>query len=84
MVQSRPVHTKALYPIFADHRTHTVSALKTQYSYAPVTGELLAVDYSSEDTADIRYSYDRLGRQTSVEDATGLAPKRGQSKFSCF
>ena len=47
-------------------------ALKTQYSYAPATGELLAVDYSSPDTADIRYSYDRLGRQTSVEDATGL------------
>ena len=47
-------------------------ALKTQYSYAPATGELLAVDYSSPDTADIRYNYDRLGRQTSVEDATGL------------
>jgi hypothetical protein len=28
MVQSRPVRTKALYPIFADRRTRTGSVLK--------------------------------------------------------
>jgi hypothetical protein len=28
MVQSRPIRTKALYPIFADRRTRTESVLK--------------------------------------------------------
>ena len=45
--------------------------LDTTYSYDPATGELLRVDYEAVDTADIHYSYDRLGRQSSISDATG-------------
>ena len=43
----------------------------TIYSYNKRTGELMAIDYKSADTADITYKYDRLGRQIMVTDATG-------------
>lgn len=45
--------------------------LDTTYSYSATTGELLTVDYEDPDTADITYTYDRLGRQATVADATG-------------
>jgi RHS repeat-associated protein len=45
--------------------------LDTTYRYDPATGELLNVNYAATDTADIGYTYDRLGRQTTVADATG-------------
>ncbi len=45
--------------------------LDTTYSYDPATGELTSVDYEGADTTDIVYTYDRLGRQTTVTDATG-------------
>jgi len=45
--------------------------LDTSYGYDPATGELLTVDYEDPDTSDISYTYDRLGRQATVTDATG-------------
>jgi RHS repeat-associated protein len=45
--------------------------LDTTYAYDPLTGELLNVNYEAADTADISYSFDRLGRQSTVTDATG-------------
>ena len=44
----------------------------TIYRYSKKTGELMAVDYKNADTADIKYTYDRLGRQKKVTDATGI------------
>ena len=40
------------------------------YVYDPGTGELKTVDYS-DDTADISFAYDRLGRQKQITDAAG-------------
>jgi RHS repeat-associated protein len=45
--------------------------LDTTYGYDANTGELLTVDYEDPGTADITYTYDRLGRQETVTDATG-------------
>jgi|GEM_PF-1435182 len=45
--------------------------LDTTYSYDVNTSELLNVNYEAIDTADITYTYDRLGRQSSITDATG-------------
>ena len=44
--------------------------LVTTYSYNPATGELTSIDYS-DDTPDIAFEYDRLGRKTTVTDAVG-------------
>lgn len=44
--------------------------LTTTYSYDPDTGELILIDYS-DDTADISFVYDRLGRQSEINDALG-------------
>ena len=45
--------------------------LDTDYSYSLTTGELLSVDYEDPNTVDLVYTYDRLGRQSTVTDATG-------------
>ncbi len=45
--------------------------LDTTYGYDPATGELTSVDYEDSNTSDIVYTYDRLGRQSTVTDATG-------------
>lgn len=44
--------------------------LVTTYAYDPATGELTGIDYSDA-TADIGFTYDRLGRQTEITDAVG-------------
>jgi YD repeat-containing protein len=44
--------------------------LTTTYSYDPATGELIHIDYS-DDTPDITFVYDRLGRQAQISDAAG-------------
>ena len=44
--------------------------LRTAYRYAPATGELIGIDYS-DDTPDIAFAYDRLGRKVQVNDAAG-------------
>ena len=44
--------------------------LITAYDYAAATGELTAVDYS-DNTPDVAFTHDRLGRQAAVTDATG-------------
>lgn len=44
--------------------------ITTAYTYA-LTGELMSVDYS-DDTPDIAYAYDRIGRRISVTDASGI------------
>ncbi|NNG00201.1 MAG: RHS repeat protein [Desulfobacteraceae bacterium] len=51
-------------------RTDGVSPLVTTYTYDPDTGELLGIDYS-DTTPDITFTYDRLGRQTTITDALG-------------
>jgi len=51
-------------------RTEDGNALVTTYSYDGNTGELLGIDYSNE-TQDIIFTYDRLGRQKSITDAVG-------------
>ncbi len=43
----------------------------TTYVYDDNTGELVGINYSSEDTQDIGFVYDRLGRQKTVTDAAG-------------
>jgi len=45
-------------------------AVVTTYSYDPATGELVTIDYS-DDTPDVQFGYDRLGRQKGVSDAVG-------------
>ena len=49
----------------------TGSGLDTTYSYSATTGKLITVDYEDSNTAEIAYTYDRLGRQATVTDATG-------------
>ena len=44
--------------------------LKTSYTYAPLTGERTRVDYA-DNTADIDYEFDRMGRLQSVSDGSG-------------
>jgi RHS repeat-associated protein len=44
--------------------------LVTTYDYDPDTGELTGIDYSDA-TADIGFTYDRLGRQHQITDAVG-------------
>ncbi len=46
------------------------SSLATTYGYVPTTGELTTVDYS-DSTPDVVTTYDRLGRQATITDATG-------------
>jgi RHS repeat-associated protein len=45
-------------------------ALWTKYDYDSKTGELVSVDYN-DNTPDVTYTYDRLGRQKMVTDGTG-------------
>ena len=45
--------------------------LETAYHYDPATGDLLKIDYS-DDTADVIFAYDRLGRKIRVSDAAGV------------
>ncbi len=45
--------------------------LETAYHYDPATGDLLKIDYS-DDTADVVFAYDRLGRKIRVSDAAGV------------
>lgn len=45
--------------------------LTTTYGYSQSTGELRSVDYSDE-TPDVAYTYDRLGRQRTISDGVGL------------
>jgi RHS repeat-associated protein len=42
----------------------------TTYAYDPATGELTSIDYS-DNTQDIAFTYDRLGRQKTITDAVG-------------
>ena len=42
----------------------------TTYNYDPATGELLNIDYP-DGTADVTFTYDRLGRKDTVVDGTG-------------
>ena len=44
--------------------------LKTTYVYDPLTGERTLVDYA-DNTTDIAYSFDRIGRLDTVTDAAG-------------
>jgi len=44
--------------------------LSTAYVHDPATGDLLKIDYSDE-TADIVFAHDRLGRKVRVSDAAG-------------
>jgi len=44
--------------------------LVTTYAYDNGTGELLTIDYS-DDTPDIGFTYDRLGRQVTITDGAG-------------
>jgi len=51
-------------------RTDNGSPIVTSYVYDGATGELTGIDYS-DDTTDIGFIYDRLGRQKTVSDAVG-------------
>lgn len=51
-------------------RTANNQQITTTYSYASATGELAGVDYA-DSTPDVTYTYDRLGRRTSIADAAG-------------
>jgi len=51
-------------------RTWARSNLTTTYIYDDATGELKTIDYS-DDTQDIVFAYDRLGRQEGIRDAAG-------------
>ena len=44
--------------------------LVTTYAYSSTTGELLNIDYA-DDTPDIIYTYNRLGKQATIQDAAG-------------
>ncbi|HYC71645.1 MAG TPA: RHS repeat-associated core domain-containing protein, partial [Opitutaceae bacterium] len=44
--------------------------VSTTYGYSGTTGELTSVDYS-DTTADLTYTYNRLGKNATVTDATG-------------
>ena len=52
-------------------RTVGVTPLATDYIYDPGTGELLSIDYS-DTTPDISFTYDRLGRRKTINDAVGV------------
>lgn len=45
--------------------------LATRYTYDQQTAELVAVDYNDE-TPDVLYRYDRLGRRKAVTDGAGV------------
>ena len=45
--------------------------LRTTYRYDPATGNLTEIDYS-DDTPEIGFAYDRLGRMVRVSDAAGV------------
>ncbi len=51
-------------------RLKNATPLVTTYIYDPDTGELTDIDYS-DDTPDIDFTYDRLGRQDTITDALG-------------
>jgi len=44
--------------------------LTTTYTYSPNTGEMTGIDYS-DDTPDVAFTYDRLGRRKTITDAVG-------------
>jgi RHS repeat-associated protein len=44
--------------------------LRCTYTYDPLTGELIGIDYS-DTTPDVTLGYDRGGRQSSITDAAG-------------
>lgn len=54
---------------WARHRNG--NPLVTAYRYDPATGDLLKIDYG-DDTPDIAFAYDRLGRKVRVNDAAGV------------
>jgi RHS repeat-associated protein len=64
------------YTYAAGGRLHTRTwareggTIVTTYNYDPATGELVTIDYSDA-TPDVQFTYDRLGRQKTVEDAAG-------------
>jgi YD repeat-containing protein len=43
----------------------------TTYAYDAATGSMTNIDYSAAATADISFTYDRLGRRTTITDAAG-------------
>ncbi|MGD9331201.1 MAG: hypothetical protein PVJ53_07805, partial [Desulfobacterales bacterium] len=45
--------------------------LQTRYRYDASTGDLTEIDYSDE-TPDVAFTYDRLGRKVRVSDAAGV------------
>ncbi|MBN1907301.1 MAG: RHS repeat-associated core domain-containing protein [Deltaproteobacteria bacterium] len=51
-------------------RLNNGNPLVTTYGYDPDTGELTSIDYS-DNTQDIAFTYDRLGRQKTITDAVG-------------
>ncbi len=51
-------------------RLNNENPLVTTYGYDPDTGELTSIDYS-DNTQDIAFTYDRLGRQKTITDAVG-------------
>ncbi len=61
------------YAYSADGRLATrtwARGVVTTYTYTNTTGELLAVVYS-DDTPDVVYAHDRLGRPTRIDDGEG-------------
>lgn len=52
----------------------------TDYAYSSTTGELLSVDYA-DDTPDITYTYNRLGKLATVQDAAGTRSFTYNSAF---
>jgi YD repeat-containing protein len=45
--------------------------VETTYSHNPATGDLLAVNYNTDDTTNLPMTYNRLGQQVSITDAAG-------------
>jgi RHS repeat-associated protein len=61
------------YTYFPGGRLHTrtwARGLVTAYEYDPRTGALTDIDYA-DNTTDVAYTYDRLGRIATVTDAVG-------------
>ena len=52
----------------------------TTCTYSPTTGELLKVDYA-DNTPDITYTYNRIGKQATVQDAVGARSFTYNSTF---